>query len=86
MQSGCFPSDQYSVIQIENRTDAPVDIFLLRNGDPVGSQILSGVAPGTSYPFSNIAEGCTEVQFVAKDAAGTVISRSPTPVCRPSPG
>jgi hypothetical protein len=83
--SGCFASDQYTVIQIENRTDTTIDIFLVTpSGDPNGSQVLTAVEPGTAYPYSNIAEGCSDAQLVAKDDTGRVVGLSPTPLCRPS--
>jgi hypothetical protein len=82
--AGCFPSDQYSVISIENRTETTVDVFMVEVGQSDGSRVVSGIEPGTSYPFSNIVEGCSDVELVAKDESGAEVARSPTPVCRPS--
>jgi hypothetical protein len=82
--AGCFATDQYPVISIENRTETTVDVFMVEVGESDGSRVISGIEPGTSYPFSNIAEGCSDIEFVAKDESGIVVARSPTPVCRPS--
>jgi len=82
---GCGASDQYSVIWVENQTDAVVDVFLVRVGESGGSIVIHDLNPGMEYGYSDIAEGCNDdLQLLAKDLTGTVISRSPTPLCRPS--
>ena len=83
---GCA-SDQYPVIFLENHTDSVVDVYMVRVGEfdfSSRSPIVRDIDPGSSYPWSNIAEGCTDVQLVALDQRGAEIARSPTPVCRPS--
>ena len=59
-------------------------MFLVTELAPEGISVLTGIAPGASYPYSNIAEGCSDAQLAAKDGSGTIIARSPKPICRPS--
>jgi hypothetical protein len=82
---GCVTSDNHSIIWIENRTDTVVDVFMVGVGESdFNSRIITGIDPGLGYSWFDIREGCTDIQFVAKDKSGAVIARSPTPVCRPS--
>ena len=81
---GCA-SDQYSVIFVENQTQAVLDVFLVPVGETDGSEVIMDIEPGTEYPYSDIAEGCSDrLQLLAMDQGGVVIARSPMPLCRPS--
>jgi hypothetical protein len=83
---GCLASDHHSIIWIENRTDTVVSVYLVGVAESdFGSRVVAGMDPGQGYSYFDIAEGCTDLHLVAKDAAsGAVVARSPTPVCRPS--
>ena len=61
-----------------------VDVFIAPVGASDGSLVWTGLTPGQGVGYDRIPRGCSEVEFIAKDGTGTLVARSPSPVCRPS--